>query len=220
LEYFEVSVVLFRKEKLLEIRDRIVQGSEELFFKFGVKSITMDDIAKHLAVSKKTIYQFFKDKNELICTVTDTHLESSEKIFQSICETSADPIDELLKIGDHIKVMFQNMNPSLLYEIQKYYPKAFAIYIKHKETCIRESIVKNLVQGIEKGLYRGDLDVEVISILRMEQVQAAFNPFVFPSQKFDLKHVQMQLIDHFLHGICTLKGHKLINFYKQINEED
>ncbi|MFL5731307.1 MAG: TetR/AcrR family transcriptional regulator [Cytophagaceae bacterium] len=204
----------------MEIKERIVSGARELFFRYGVKSITMDEVAKNLGISKKTIYQFFEDKNELVFIVTKDHLKEMEGIMKNITEIAADPIDEVLKISQHLRDTFQNINPSLLFEVQKYHPKAWKTFTEHKEQCIHSSLVKNLKSGIEKGLYRNEIDVEIISRLRLEEIQLAFNPFVFPTPKFNIQKVQLQFIEHFLYGICTLKGHKMINKYKQIKEED
>ncbi len=216
-----VSIVLCQfSDKKMEVTERIIKGTEELFFRYGVKSITMDEVAKHLSISKKTIYQFFKDKDELVATVTQCHLDKKQKTIQAIADSAIDPIDEVLKISEHIKQSFQNLGSSVLYDIEKFHPKAWKLFLEHKEKCIHSCLVENLHKGIEKGLYRPDLDVEIISRLRMEEIQMGFNPFVFPAQKFDLRKVQLQFIEHFLYGICTLKGHKLINKYKQINEED
>jgi hypothetical protein len=180
----------------------------------------MDDVAKHLAISKKTIYQFLNDKHELVSMVTKGHLDEQEKIISDIASNAIDPIDEVLKLSEHIRQRFQNLNPSILFEVQKYHPKAWEIFLNHKEVCINGSMIRNLKSGIERGLYRKEIDVEVLAKLRMEEVQMGFNPFLFPLQKFNIQNVQIQFIDHFLHGICTLKGHKLINKYKQISEED
>jgi TetR/AcrR family transcriptional regulator, cholesterol catabolism regulator len=204
----------------VEIKERIVKGAQELFFRYGIKSITMDDVAKHLAISKKTIYQFLNDKHELVSMVTKVHLEEQERIIIEIADRAIDPIDEVLKLSEHLRQLFQNINSSLLFEVQKYHPKAWQIFLNHREFCIHNSLAKNLKSGIEKGLYRKEIDVEIMSKLRMEEILMGFNPFIFPQQKFNLQNVQIQLIDHFLHGICTLKGHKLINKYKQISEED
>lgn len=204
----------------MEVKERILKETRELFFRYGIKSITMDDVAKHLSISKKTIYQFFKDKDDLVATVAKSHMDETEKIVKEIAISAADPIDEVLKISEHIKQSFQNLGSSVLYDIEKFHPKAWKLFLEHKEQCIHSCLVENLHKGIEKGLYRPDLDVEIISRLRMEEIQMGFNPFLFPVQKFDLRKVQLQFIEHFLYGICTLKGHKLINKYKQINEED
>jgi AcrR family transcriptional regulator len=204
----------------MDVKERILKETKELFFRYGVKSITMDDVAKHLAISKKTIYQFFKDKDELVAMVAKDHMAENEQIMEEIAKNAADPIDEVLKISEHIKVSFQNLGSSVLYDVQKFHPKAWAIFLDHKERCIHCSLVENLQKGIKQGLYRPAIDVETLSILRMEEILMGFNPALFPVQKFNLQKVQVQFIEHFLYGICTLKGHKLINKYKHINEED
>lgn len=204
----------------MEIKERIVNGSEDLFKRHGVKSVTMDDIARHLGVSKKTIYQFFSNKDELINEVISFHLEKQEKIMDDITNKSIDPVDQLLKLTEYFRSSFQNINPNLMYEVEKYYPAAWNIFLEHKSCCIHETIVSTLLNGIEQGYFRKDQDVEILAIMRMEMIHLGFNPNIFPAQKFKLSEVQGQLLDHFLHGICTLKGHKLINKYKHIIEEE
>lgn len=204
----------------MDPKERIVSETRDLFFKYGVKSITMDDVAKHLSISKKTIYQYFKDKDDLVATIATAHLESNEKFIKEIATTAIDPVDEVLKISEFVKQSLQNLGSHILYDVEKFHPKAWKIFLEHKEKCIKHSLVENLKKGIEKGLYRSDIDLEIISILRLEEIQMSFNPFLFPVQKFDLRNVQLQFLEHFLYGICTLKGHKLINKYKQITEED
>jgi AcrR family transcriptional regulator len=204
----------------VEIKNRIVSGARELFFRYGVKSITMDEVAKNLGISKKTIYQFFEDKDELVYIVAKDHMAETEGVMKKITEIASDPIDEVLKISQHLRVIFQNINPSLLMEIQKHHAKAWKAFSDHKEKCIHSSLIQNLKSGIEKGLYRNEIDVEILSRLRLEEIQMSFNPLIFPTPKFNIQKVQLQFIEHFLYGICTLKGHKLINKYKQINEED
>lgn len=204
----------------MEIKERITTTALDLFFRFGVKSITMDEVAKNLSISKKTIYQFFKDKDDLVATAAQWHMLKEETIIQEIGEKAIDPIDEVLKISEHLKQMLEGVNPSLLFDIEKFHPKAWKIYQEHKNNCVINSLVSNMKKGIEKGLYRKDIDVEIMAILRMEEIQMPFNPNIFPASKFKLQKVQVQFIEHFLYGICTLKGHKLINKYKHINEED
>lgn len=204
----------------MEPQERITTAALDLFFRFGVKSITMDEVAKNLAISKKTIYQFFKDKDDLVARATEWHMMKEEAIIREIAETAIDPVDEVLKISERIGTMLEGVNPSLLFDIEKFHPKAWKKFQEHKSNCIINTLVANMKKGIEKGLYRKDIDVEVMSILRMEEIQMPFNPHIFPSSKFKIQKVQVQFIEHYLYGICTLKGHKLINKYKQINEED
>src|SRR5690606_23034733 len=180
----------------------------------------MDDVAKHLSISKKTIYQFFKDKDDLVATITFQYLEENAKVIQELADTALDPVDEVLKLSEFIKQSFENLGAAVLFDVEKFHPKAWKIFLEHQDKCLKNSLIENLRKGIEKGLYRPDIDLEIMSILKMEEIQLGFNPFKFPTQRFDLRKVQLQFIEHFLYGICTLKGHKLINKYKQITEED
>lgn len=207
-------------DEALETSDRILKESEQLFFRYGVKSITMDEIATHLGISKKTIYQFFKDKKELVLKVVESRLLQQEKEMTVITDQAADPVHEVILISEWLKDFFQNLNPYLMMEIQKYYPKAYGAFLEHKQKCMLNNIYDNIKKGIEVGLYRASIDLDTISRLRMFCVEASFNPENFPLAKKNVNEVQLQLIEHFLYGICTLKGHKLINKYKQIKEEE
>lgn len=204
----------------MEPKERIITEAEQLFFRYGIKNITMDEMARHMGMSKKTIYLYFKDKDDLVSSVTSYAFRKHELAIDEITAKSIDPVDEVLKISEYIKIAFKAMNPTVLFDIQRFYPKAWQMYCLHKENCIQSSISINLKKGIEEGYYRNNLDVEIISKLRMEEINIGYNPIVFPPEKFDSTKVQVEFLEHFLYGICTLKGHKLINKYKQINEED
>jgi hypothetical protein len=104
--------------------------------------------------------------------------------------------------------------------MQKYHPAAYKLFRDFKEKNILRMVEDNLRKGISQGLYRRDINIPVIARLRIEQVEMGMNPHLFPSQVFRLADVQLAIFDHFMHGITTLKGHKLINKYKQITEEE
>jgi TetR/AcrR family transcriptional regulator, cholesterol catabolism regulator len=204
----------------LDTSQRILAESEQLFFRFGVKSITMDEIAMHLGISKKTIYQFYKDKKELVLKVVEARLSQQEIEIHNIAKAALDPVQEIILTSEWMKDFFKNLNPYLMMEIQKYYPMAYKAFSIYKSKCIFTHIYDNIKKGIETGLYRKDLDVDTMTQLRMSTVEASFNPDNFPLAKNNLNELHVQLIEHFLYGICTLKGHKLINKYKQIKEEE
>ena len=218
-----VSIVLrhkFFNDQTMEVKDRILKGAEELFFKYGIKSITMDDIAKHLGISKKTIYQFYSDKNEVVETLMTQRLKKNECEFQQIAKQSSNVIAEVFEMMKHVGVMFSQMNPNLFYDLQKYHPNAWKLFKKFKEECIERMVEDSVKHGIKQGLVRADINTKIVTRLRMEEVEMGFNPQAFPPDKFKIVDVQLALLDHFLHGICTLKGHKLINKYKQVTEEE
>jgi AcrR family transcriptional regulator len=202
-----------------ELKNRIISGAETLFLTYGVKSITMDEIAKHLGISKKTIYQHVSDKDELVTLAVQLSMENQESQVDLIHATAKDPIDEVLRLSEYMRVLFSNMNPFLLMEIQRYYPKAYENYLTFKEACIINSLAENLKWGISMGYYRPHINIDILSRMRMEQVEWGFNPRIFKEGKY-FSDVQIQLLEHFLYGICTLKGHKLINKYKEIQEDE
>ncbi|MBL7882886.1 MAG: TetR/AcrR family transcriptional regulator [Bacteroidia bacterium] len=204
----------------METKDRILKGAEELFFKFGIKSVTMDDIAKHLTISKKTIYQFYSDKNEIVETLMKISLKQDECEFQQIQHDSANMIEEVMNMMKHISAMFSKVNPTIFYDLQKYHPKAWAQFKAFKNDCMVKVIETSIERGKKEGLVRTDINSKILSKMRIEQVEMGLNPDVFPPQEYRLVDIQLSLIDHFLHGICTLKGHKLINKYKEIIEEE
>jgi AcrR family transcriptional regulator len=204
----------------METSQRILKGAEELFFRYGIKSITMDDISRHLAVSKKTIYQSFKDKDELVDKLTEHTLMLNQCEFNRIQSISKDPIAEIIEMMKHAKTMFSKMNANLFYDMMRYHPGSWQRFKKFKDEMMLGMVESNLTRGIQLGLYREELNPKVLARLRMEQVTLAMNPDAFPPDKFSHVDVQMQILIHFLYGVCTLKGHRLINKYRQLHEED
>lgn len=199
----------------LDIKKKILRAAENLFMKYGVRSISMDDISRHLSVSKKTLYQHFADKEDIVSMTCQAHIESVAKQITDIRNTSKNAIDEMAKISVCLRRNTEETNPSLLFDLEKYHPKAWSVWLNHKHKFIRESVMGNLKQGIEEGYYRPEINVEVIAAMRLEIVQLPFDVNVFPPSTYRLAEVQMQLFDHFVHGIVTEKGRKLFQKYKQ-----
>jgi AcrR family transcriptional regulator len=200
-----------------DTKDKILKGAEDLFTKYGVRSISMDDIARHLSVSKKTLYQHFADKEDIVTMTCKAHLVRNESEFEAIRRSSKNAIEELANLSICLKRNMEDMNPSLLFDLQKYHPKAWSVWMNHKNKFIRESIVRNLKQGIEEGYFRSEINSEVIASVRLELVQIAFNEDIFPREKFRLAEVQMQIFDHFVNGIVTEKGRKLYMKHKEVS---
>ncbi len=204
----------------MEPKERILKGAEELFFKYGIKSVTMDDIAKHLAISKKTIYQFYSDKNEIVETLMKETLKQDECEFNQIRDQASNMIEEVMHMMQHITQMFAKTNPNIFYDLQKYHPKAWSLFKEFKQECMAAMIEKSIERGKKEGLVREDINSKIISRMRIEQVEMGLNPEAFPPAEFKLVDIQLSMLNHFLHGICTLKGHKLINKYKQVTEDE
>ncbi len=206
--------------KDLETKNRIIKGAEELFFKHGIRSITMDDIAKHLSMSKKTIYNFFKEKEEVVYTLMEMKIKEDQENFASIHESNINIVEEVFYMLKQMSEMFSSINPNVFYDLQKFYPKSWHLFTEFKEKCIVKMVEKSINKGKEDGLVRDDVNAKILARLRMEEIEMCFNSKVFAPDKFSILDTQLALAEHFLYGICTLKGHKLINKHKQITEDE
>ena len=195
------------------IEEKIIQASHDLFMRYSIKSITMDDIARHLSISKKTIYQYFKDKNDLVLQVTSNHLKEEKLEIQSIKNTTTNAIETLIEESMWLRRNITDMNPSLLYDLQKYHHQAWELYLESKEMVYIRSLVETLVKGISEGYFRKDIDPEILAVLRVEQIQMSLENLIYPRSRFEFKDVQTQLFNHFLNGLVSEKGRKLLKKY-------
>ncbi|HEY5327476.1 MAG TPA: TetR/AcrR family transcriptional regulator [Mucilaginibacter sp.] len=199
--------------------ERIIQGGEELFLQAGIRSVTMDDIARNLGMSKKTIYQFFKDKNELVMALTKKKLQEDEERMSEIISKSGNVIEEMINMMKCSEDIFSRINPIVIHDLQKYHQEAWRLFQSFKAEVLVNTLEELLAKGIKQGFLRPDIDVKIIARMRVNQVQLGFNTTVFPIAEFNPWNVQQQFHEHFNYGICTLKGYKLLNQYKNINDE-
>jgi TetR/AcrR family transcriptional regulator, cholesterol catabolism regulator len=174
----------------------------------------MDDIAGELGMSKKTLYQSYSDKEELVADVFTRVIEGNKCQCSADRERATDPIHEIFLAYDMVQEMFSNMNPAVLYDLEKYHPNVFRKMQEFKYGFLLKMIKTNLERGVSEELYRSDIDVDVLAKFRIESIMLPFNSLIFPNNKTQLVHIQWQLIEHFLHGLATSKGRKLIEKYK------
>ena len=199
------------------MQDRILHKARELMFQTGVKHVTMDDLATQLGISKKTIYQYFKDKDALVSSVVENDLAKHALICNQSMQIADNAVHEIFLLMTVLQELFSSMNPLTLFEIEKYYPLAFEKIKNHKDDYIFSMISANLEKGIAEGLYRKDVDVTILSKYRLETSLIPFNIHVFHPSKFDMLKVNLQIIEHFVYGVATLEGHKLMDTYKLNN---
>ncbi len=201
------------------MKEKILKGAEDLFFKYGIKNITMDEVAKHLGVSKKTIYQYFKDKDEIVHFILINKIEADRVILSKTHNESENLVVEVFGIMKNIKDIIGNINPIIFHELHKFYPNTWKIYENFKNGFILENIERCLKKGQIDGLVRSDINIKLLARMRLENIDMGFHGNVFPINTFNIVEVQLAMTEHFLYGICTLKGHKLINKHKNIVEE-
>jgi len=201
------------------MKEKILKGAEDLFFKYGIKNITMDEIARHLGMSKKTIYQYFKDKDEMVHSLIIQKIEEDKEIFAKTFEESENFVEEAFAMMKNLREILKNVNPILFHELHKFYPESWKVFDDFKSGFVLENIERCLKDGQKDGLVRDDINIKILSRMRLENLDMAFYGQAFPFDKFNMLDVQLAMTEHFLYGVCTLKGHKLINKYKNINEE-
>ena len=210
---FHSFVVLFEDKDTM--KERIQEKAMELFMRYGIRSISMDDIATQLGISKKTIYQYFADKDELVGAVVDADINDLQHRCVD-CEMQAEnAVHELFLTMDMIQEFLMNMNPMLLYDLKKFHLQAYSKWIEHKNNFLLVRVQKNIEQGKSEGLYRADLNSDILSRFRLESMLIAFNIEVFPPSKFNLVDVTIVLLENFLFGLVTEKGYALTTRLKQ-----
>ena len=197
--------------------DRIVEGSEELFLTAGIKSVTMDDIARHLGMSKKTIYQFFKDKNELVIALVKKKLQEDEDQICAMILTSENVIEEMINMMKCSEDIFSRINPIVIHDMQKYHSDAWKQFQNFKADVLIRTLEELLTKGMKQGYIRPDIDVRILAKMRVMQVELGFDTTLFPISEFNTWKVQYQFLEHFNYGICTLEGYKLLDEYKNAN---
>lgn len=191
----------------------ILEKATELFTRHGIRSVTMDDVSKHLSISKKTLYQHFTDKDNLVETIVLAQVKITEQNCLEFRKKAENAVEEMILILEFMNIYFSQRNPIAFHDLQKYYPKAWAHFTHHKENFLRKSIEDNLKRGIKEKLFHPDLNVNIVSRLRMEQVECVFNHELFPASHFNMQSVHDQSMKLYMYGITTLKGHQLINKY-------
>jgi AcrR family transcriptional regulator len=199
----------------MDTKFRIQEKANELFRRYGIKSITMDEIAAQIGASKKTLYQYFSDKDELVEDVVSNTIRFSQNICEQNRDNSKDAVHELFAAMDFVQQIFSDMNPAMMYDLQRFHPKAYKHFLDHKNKYLFDMIRSNLRKGIEQELYRPEINIDIVARFRLEGMMLAFNQDIFPSTKYNLAELHMALIEHFLFGVASLKGYKLITKYQQ-----
>jgi TetR/AcrR family transcriptional regulator, cholesterol catabolism regulator len=197
----------------MEPKERILIKAEELFMQYGIRSVSMDDIANSLGMSKKTLYQYFTDKDELVEGVVQTHISKAECDCTECARDATDAIDEIFIVMERVVEQFSNMNPMVLYDMEKFHFKSYQRFLQHKNKFLLESIQKNIEWGIKDELYRSDVNIDIMAKYRIESMMIPFNVGVFPPGKYNLATTSELIIENFTYGLATVKGHKLIQKY-------
>ncbi len=199
----------------METKERILGKAQELFNRFGFRRVTMDEIALKSGMSKKTIYQSFANKDELVDAAVEEHINKSVATCEQNCAKAKNAVHEIFLNIDMIEDLMSEMNPIILEEMEKFFPAAFSKFYHHKNNYIFQKVQKNLKKGIEEGFFRQELNIDVITKFRIETMFTPFNQDIFPYGKYNLAEVEIETLELYLYGISTIEGRKLIKKYKE-----
>jgi AcrR family transcriptional regulator len=166
----------------------------------------MDDIAKHLGVSKKTLYQVVKDKADLVEKAMKLYMEFEMASMEAIHKQSENAIEELIEISGHMNQHLTQLHPSILFDLEKYYPISFNQFKVYKADFILSHIQRNLQEGIDQQLYRENLNIPIVARLYVARIDSLFDLEVFPNSEFDLKSVFLEHIRYHIRGVASEKG--------------
>jgi AcrR family transcriptional regulator len=187
---------------------QILEQASNMFLDYGFKSVTMDDLSERLGDSKKTIYEHFDTKTQLVMESTDFIFENVSCIIDELCEQNLDPIAETLAIKDRVMKHLKNEKSSPQFQLQKYYPSISQSLRQKQWDKMYECYRRNLKRGIEQGYYRDDIDIECVFRFYYNGMNLVKDVKVFPHQQFSSAHVKEQYLEYHLRGIATPKGLK------------
>lgn len=215
----KVSVVLHPIMTEIETKQRIQLAAHQLVMQYGIRSVSMDDIASNLGMSKKTIYQYFKDKDELVEAVVDGVIDTNQCICNTDRGKAENAVHEIFLVMDMMVEMFKTMNPSILFDMQKYHPSAYKKFQIHRNEYLYNICRQNIERGISEELYRPEINVEILARYRVETMLTAFNPEFQRSVKQSLLKIEEEIITHYLFGLVSIKGYKLTLKYIEQKEK-
>ena len=186
----------------------------ELYNRFGIKSVTMDDVAHELGISKKTLYQSVRDKANLVEQVVMLVADEHNHRLNEIVSENLSAIEELFRVNQHMNHMISNQNPAMMHDLQKYYPEIHRRLLTKQRRRMHDAILKNLRKGIRQGIYRKDMNVDIISKIYLTRMEYHFNTDPYMTSDIDPRNLIREIFIYHMHGISNEKGVQELN--KQI----
>lgn len=199
-------------------KEKILKKATELFMHYGIKTIKMDDIAKDLSISKRTLYTIFKSKQSLVTAVVKKHVETQRKQLLDLPLNSENAIDKMLETLKIITKMYNKLHKNVFFDLQKFYPETWTIIDNFQDDFIKSRIEQNLIEGKKEGVYRNEIEPQILSSLYSTQLQLFSNQSNFNLDKFLFTDYLIQMFEYHLFGIMSYKGVKYyLNKEKKIN---
>jgi len=200
------------------MREKIIHKSAELFLTLGFKSVTMDDIAREMGISKKTIYVHFANKTKLVEAVTFNLFDTICGGIDTICEAACNPIEELYSIKMFVMQHLKNETSSPQYQLKKYYPKIHNELKNKQFEKMHKSVEASLVHGVETGVFRNTIDVGFISRMYFTGMTGIKDNMFFPPDQYQMNYLMESYLEYHLRAIVTEKGFQILNKFITSNQ--
>ncbi len=188
------------------MKETILLKAGDIFLKLGFKSVTMDDIANELAISKKTIYKFFKNKEELVDETVSFLHEIMHKDIVCICDVGHNAIQENFEIRKMFKDLLKNSDDSPMFQLKKYYPKTYRKIMSKEYSMFKDCILQNIKKGIHEGLYRKNIDVELTTKFYFSVAMSVHDSSLYSYNKNTLNKLETSVLEYHTRAIATSKG--------------
>ena len=192
----------------------IVRKTAKLFHRYGIKSVSMDDVAHELSISKKTLYKLFKDKEELVTKVLESPAHDDFKNFPK--DEPLNAVQKHVMVYEAIVEFLTSLNPNFEYDLKKYYPKLYLEVIQKRRERVFENMKRDLEQGIQEGFFRPDMNVEIITIINIMRIESLQTTDVLEVFHHSMLDVVKEFFSYHFHAIATEKG---LAEYKRLMEE-
>ncbi len=200
------------------MEEEIIRKSTEIYIKYGIRSVSMDDIARELGISKKTIYQYFKDKDDLVEKVVTGYIHTMECKMMNCTSPGLNSIDQLLEISKFLISNHTKINNSVMYDLQKYHPKAWEIITNFRSCHTYDNILENMKNGVEQGLYRDDIKMDIIARLYVYRMEQSYDIMTNIIANYSFEDIFNTLFIYHIRGIANAKG--LAYLEKKIKNEN
>lgn len=189
---------------------KILEVANKQFMKYGIRSVSMDDIARELGMSKKTIYEKAGNKEDLVRQVMEYHIALDCQITEALQKKEVNAIDEMLMIAEFVIDELSELNPRLLYDLKKYYRHIWEMMETHRNTFIHDTMLRNLKNGIEQGLYRDNIRPELIAHFYLGIIHVFIEEDFLADEKYTAAESYIEAFKYHIYGIASKKGIKYL----------
>ncbi len=204
------------RENMNEEFENIITRVTELYFQYGIKSVTMDDVARELGMSKKTLYKYISNKDELVAYCMNSLVEKRNCAFKEIEKEKMNAIEELFMVNEHVVQMLKNYNPSTEYDLKKYYPDLYEKLRKFRRENMYEAVKNNIIRGKQEGLYRENLNEDIISRVHVSRIENSYANEMFDIEELTSWKFIREMFTYHIHGIANEAGIKF--FYEKLKD--